>query len=112
MKGLQGCVGVAALFFLQGVLAQDTIREIKWSPGQPAADPAHPTLIEVQASKSSKFFFPYYLYVPADLPKERTIRLLVEPNKDTDKIRVEMCVQRRLACSVGDRPTGVRVRAP
>ena len=27
-------------------------------------------------------------------------------------IRVEMCVQRRLACSVGDRPTGVRVRAP
>jgi len=28
------------------------------------------------------------------------------------RIPVAKCVQRRLACSVGDRPTGVRVRAP
>ena len=28
------------------------------------------------------------------------------------ELRVDVCVQQRLACSVGDRPTGVEVRAP
>ena len=115
MKGLQGFVGVAALFFLPGVLAQDTIREIEWFPGQPAADLEHPTLIEVPASKSSKFFFPYYLYVPAGLPKERTIRLLVEPNNTgstSDDFEVHRQSAKRLASGSYSRRVAEKLRTP
>jgi len=33
-----------------------------------------------------------------------------EPGADREQVR--MCVQRRLACSAGDKPAGVEVRAP
>lgn len=31
---------------------------------------------------------------------------------DAGKLHVRLCVQRRLACSAGDRPAGVKVRSP
>ena len=115
MKGLKLFVGVIAPFCLQGVRAQDTIREIEWSSGQPATDLSHPTLIEVPAGKSSKFFFPYYLYVPADLPKERTVRLLVEPNntgRTSDDFEVHRQGAKRLASGSYTRPLAERLRTP
>ena len=115
MNGLKRFVGVAALICLQGVRAQDTIREIEWCPGQLAADLSHPTLIEVPAGKSSNFFFPYYLYVPADLPKDRTVRLLVEPNntgRTSDDFEVHRQSAKRLASGSYARPLTERLRTP
>lgn len=115
MKGLQRFVAVAALSCLQGVLAQDTIPEIEWSPGQPAADLAHPTLMEVPASACANFFFPYYLYVPADLPKERTIRLLVEPNntgRTSDDFEVHRQSAKHLVSGSYARRLAERLRTP
>jgi pimeloyl-ACP methyl ester carboxylesterase len=37
-------------------------------------------LTEAPASPGAGFSFPYYLYVPKDLPRDRPVRLFVEPN--------------------------------
>ena len=41
--------------------------EIKWSSEKFDLDPSVPTLIEVPASESSKFLFPYYLWLCAGI---------------------------------------------
>ena len=53
------------------------------------------------------------------VPKPRAVRLLsvylaVKPvgEPDAGDRHVRLCVQRRLACSAGDKPAGVEVRAP
>lgn len=53
---------------------------IKQSSEKFEISPTAGTLIEVSASKPSKFLFPYYLYIPSGLPKNGPVRLLVEPN--------------------------------
>jgi hypothetical protein len=53
------------------------------------------------------------------VPKPRAVRVLsvylaVKPvgEPDAGDRHVRLCVQRRLACSAGDKPAGVKVRAP
>ena len=53
------------------------------------------------------------------VPKPRAVRVLsvclaVKPvgEPDAGDRHVRLCVQRRLACSAGDKPAGVEVRAP
>jgi hypothetical protein len=53
------------------------------------------------------------------VPKLRAVRVLsvylaVKPvgEPDAGDRHVRLCVQRRLACSAGDKPAGVKVRAP
>jgi pimeloyl-ACP methyl ester carboxylesterase len=73
---------------------------IKWSAEKFDLDPSVPTLIEVPASASSGFFFPYYLYVPPGLARRTPARLLVEPNNTgyaTDDFEVHKQSAKRLA---------------
>lgn len=97
------------------VRAQDAIREVQWHSEEFALDSSVPTLIDVPASEPSKFFFPYYLYIPSGLPKDRPVRLLVEPNNTgqaIDDFEVHRQSAKRLASQGYARRLADRLQTP
>jgi hypothetical protein len=82
--------------------AQEAVNELRWSEHFVLRELSAPTLIEAPASESLGFFFPYYLYIPKELPRNQPARLLVEPNntgQTTDDFDVHRTSAKRLATS-------------
>jgi hypothetical protein len=97
------------------VRGQDAIREVRLTSEKLALDSSVPTLIEAPASEPSKFYFPYYLYVPSGLPKDRPVRLLVEPNNTgqaVDDFEVHRQSAKRLASQGYVRRLADRLQTP
>ncbi|HEY1339864.1 MAG TPA: hypothetical protein VGF59_20265 [Bryobacteraceae bacterium] len=72
-------------------------------------------MIEVPAIESSGFFFPYYLYIPKDLPRGKSVRLLVEPNntgQTTDHFEVHRASAKRTATAGSVRRLANRLQTP
>jgi hypothetical protein len=101
---------------IQCVYAQEAVREIRWSP-KDFVFPEHssPALIEVPAVESAGFFFPYYLYIPKDLPRKKPTRLLIEPNntgQTNDDFEVHRASAKRLASAGDARRLADRIHIP
>lgn len=96
--------------------AQEAIQEVRWSPGQFAFPQlSAPTLIEVPALESSGFSFPYYLYIPKDLPRSEPVRLLIVPNntgQTSDDFEVHQASAKRTASAGSVRRLADRLQAP
>lgn len=96
--------------------AQEAIQEVRWLPGQFAFPQlSAPTLIEVPAVESSGFSFPYYLYIPKDLPRSEPVRLLIVPNntgQTSDDFEVHRASAKRTASAGSVRRLADRLQAP
>src|SRR5215831_16159497 len=97
--------GAGLLVLVHWLHAQEAIHEVRWSREQFAFPQlSAPTLIEVPASESSGFFFPYYLYIPKNLSRSKPVRVLIEPNNTgqaTDDFEIHRASAKRYA-TVGD----------
>jgi len=81
MSRLRLFAGAGLFLLVHWLHAQEVIHEVRWSREQFAFPQlSAPTLIEVPASESSGFFFPYYLYIPKNLSRSKPVRVLIEPN--------------------------------
>jgi hypothetical protein len=107
---------IGLLAFIPCRAAQETIRELIWAPGSlTPVQPGTATLVEVRAAESSGFHFPYYLYVPKDVARTGTVRLLVEPNntgQTTDDFEVHRNSAKRMASGGDTRRLADRLRVP
>src|SRR5947209_6678419 len=116
MKRLGLFAAAGVLLFAHCVCGQEAPREIQWSPEHFAFPPASaPVLIEVPAIESSGFSFPYYLYIPRDLPRSEPVRLLIEPNNTgqaTDDFEVHRVSAKRTASGGDTRRLADRLRCP
>jgi hypothetical protein len=96
--------------------AQEPVREVRWSPGDFALpEPSAAALIEVPAIESSGFRFPYYLYLPKDLSRSESVRLLIEPNNTgqaTDEFEAHRASAKRTASTGSVRRLADRLRVP
>jgi hypothetical protein len=101
--------------WFHSVGAQDAIYEFKWPSQISKLDPSLPTLIEVPATESSKFYFPYYLYVPRGVRQKELVRLLVEPNNTgtaVDNFEVHRQAAKELASQGNVRLLADKLRTP
>lgn len=116
MSSLKPLALVGVLLWSCGLFAQEPIHEVRWSQEQFAfRQLSAPTLIEVRAVESSGFSFPYYLYIPKDLPTQGPVRLLVEPNNTgqaTDDFKVHRASAKRSATGSDVRRLADKLHAP
>ncbi len=104
------------LVLVHCLCAQEAIHEVQWSPEHFAFPQlSAPTLIETPAVESSGFFFPYFLYVPKNVPRGKPVRLLIEPNNTgqaTDDFEVHRASAKRLASQGDVRELADRLHTP
>jgi hypothetical protein len=108
-------VQAATFVCIHSLFAQEAIREIRWSDKVVLPELSVSTLVEVPAIESSRFFFPYYLYLPKDLSRTEPVRLLIEPNNTgqaTDDFEIHRASARRMAASGSIRRLADRLKTP
>ena len=95
---------------------QQVTQELKWTPGNlTSLHQNTPTLLEVPALDPSGFHFPYYLYIPANLTRTATVRLLVAPNNTgntSDDFEVHRLSAKRMASSSDTQRLADQLRVP
>lgn len=96
--------------------AQEPIHEVRWSREQFVLPPASaPALIEVPATEPAGFSFPYYLYIPKELPTSEPVRLLIEPNNTgqvNDDFEVHRAGAKRTSSTGSVRRLADRLQSP